>query len=88
LDKKKKNTPDRFDPFTDRLSRDIRNNLTEAFVISLKQKDSRHYKNLSRQWLAKGLGLIYNEYIQMIEYFQLNIFKDRLRRVNFSDWKG
>jgi hypothetical protein len=68
----KKNTSDKnrkkankiFDPFNDRLSRDIRNSLTEAFVASLKQKDSSHYKNLSRQWLAKEPGLLYNEYIQ------------------------
>jgi hypothetical protein len=63
-DIRKKTAPKTFDPFNDRLSRDIRNSLTEAFVTSLKQKDSRHYKNLSRQWLAKEPGLLYNEYIE------------------------
>lgn len=63
-DKKRKKARKRFDPFTDRLSRDIRNSLAEAFVTSFKQKDASHYKNLSRQWLTKGLPLLYNEYIQ------------------------
>ena len=63
-DKKRKKATTRFDPFTDRLSRDIRNSLTEALVTSLKQKDSRLYKNLCRQWLAKKLGPLYNEYIR------------------------
>ncbi len=69
-DKKRKKAIQTFDPFNDRLARDIRNSLKEAFVASLKQKDSRHYQNLSRRWLAKEPGLLYNKYIQMIEYFQ------------------
>jgi hypothetical protein len=63
-DKKRKKAISRFDPFNDRLSRDIRNSLTEAFVTSLKQKNSQPYKQLSRRWLAKGPGLLYNKYIQ------------------------
>lgn len=62
-----------FDPFNDRLSRDIRNSLTDAFTASLKQKDTCSYLNRSRKWLKKELTPAYKDYIQ-----------DRVRRYDLA----
>ena len=63
-DKKQKSAPEKFDPFNDRLSRDIRNSLTDAFMASLKQKDAACYLDQSQKWLKSELGPVYKEYIQ------------------------
>ena len=66
-----KSSSTRFDPFNNRLSRDIRNSLAEAFVDALEQTDKTRYLSVARQWLAKNLDDVYVAYIQ-----------DRLRRYN------
>ncbi|UCF95316.1 MAG: DUF309 domain-containing protein [Desulfobacterales bacterium] len=53
----------KFDPFSDRRSRDIRNSLAEAFVTSLTYKDQTVYRNVARQWQAENLAPVYNDYI-------------------------
>ena len=64
-DKKQKPAPEKFDPFNDRLCRDIRNSLSDAFMVSLKQKDAgRRYLDLSQKWLNKELASVYKDYIQ------------------------
>jgi len=45
-----------FDPFTSRLSRDIRNTLAESFVDALPQLDDSIYRRAAEQWLAENLG--------------------------------
>ncbi len=63
-DKKQKPAPEKFDPFNQRLSRDIRNSLTDAFMTSLKQKNAGCYLDLSQRWLNKDLASVYKDYIQ------------------------
>ena len=63
-DKKQKSAPEKFDPFNDRLSRDIRNSLTDAFMTSLKQKDAGCYLDQSQKWLKGQLATVYKDYIQ------------------------
>ncbi len=63
-------TPDRnkpvakFDPFTNRLSRDIRNTLSEALMVALARMEPSAYRNEADGWFAKNppAGLV--EYIQ------------------------
>jgi uncharacterized protein len=54
----------KFDPFTNRLSRDIRNTLSESFMTALSRMDSSAYRNEADIWRAKNLSDIYLEYIQ------------------------
>ena len=53
-----------FDPFNDRLSRDIRNTLAEAFVDALAQKQPSGYRMVAQQWLTRQLAAEYQNYIQ------------------------
>jgi len=53
-----------FDPFNDRLSRDVRNSLSEAFVASLMQMEEGGYLEQSQEWLRQGLTRTYRQYIQ------------------------
>lgn len=64
LDKKPKAVPETFDPFTDRLSRDIRNSLSDAFMVSLNQRDAGCYLNRSQKWLEKDLAPVYKDYVE------------------------
>jgi hypothetical protein len=59
----------KFDPFNDRLSRDIRNTISEAFIDALSRMEPSAYRHEADIWLAKTPPEIYLEYIQ-----------DRLRR--------
>jgi predicted metal-dependent hydrolase len=66
LDIKIKRSPKitlRFDPFTDRLSRDIRNCLSTEFVRSLNLKRPELYRNAGHELLKKNLASIYRDYI-------------------------
>ena len=65
----KKTSPARFDPFNSRLSRDIRNTLSEAFVDALLQVDKSRYQSTAEQWLARNLDDLHAGYI-----------RDRLKR--------
>jgi uncharacterized protein len=58
-----------FDPFNNRLARDIRNTLSEAFVDALLALDKSEYQNIAQKWLAGNLDDVYAGYI-----------KDRLER--------
>jgi len=59
----------KFDPFSNRLSRDIRNTLSEAFSDALSRMEPSAYRDGADIWLAKTPPEIYLAYIQ-----------DRLRR--------
>ena len=63
-DKKQKSASEKFDPFNDRLSRDIRNSLTDAFMTSLKQKDAGCYLDRSQMLLKRESAPVYKDYIQ------------------------
>jgi hypothetical protein len=54
----------RFDPFRDRLSRDIRNSLSNAFVLALEQMAWREVERVAEDWLKKGLHAVYKDYIR------------------------
>lgn len=62
-------SPDDFDPFNDRLSRDIRNTLSEAFVDALARRQPLEYQAAAKKWLTEKLAAGYVNYI-----------KDRLHR--------
>jgi hypothetical protein len=55
---------DDFDPFNDRLSRDIRNTLSEAFVDALAQMTPSGYQAVAEKWLAGKPAAGYLNYIQ------------------------
>ena len=68
-DKKQKAAPKTFNPFNDRLSRDIRNSLSDAFMVSLKQRDADCYLNRSQMWLKREIPIAHKDYV-----------RDRIRR--------
>jgi len=57
-------SPVDFDPFNDRLSRDIRNTLSEAFIDALAQMAPSGYQAVAEKWLAEKLAAGYVNYIQ------------------------
>ena len=60
----KKMTAANLDPFNDRLSRDIRNTLSEAFIDALARMEPSAYRDEADIWRAKNPSGIYLEYIQ------------------------
>ena len=54
----------RFDPFNNRLARDIRNTLAESYVDALLQLDESVYRREAEQWLAQKLKDEFAGYIQ------------------------
>ena len=51
-----------FDPFQSRLARDIRNNLSKAFLQSLTQKDMSVFQGCGADYLQQKLGPGYERY--------------------------
>ena len=60
----RKTAVDNFDPFNDRLSRDIRNTLSEAFVNALVRMERSAYREVAEKWRAADLSEVYLIYIQ------------------------
>ena len=56
-------TPERFDPFTDRAARDIRNSLSESFVRSMTVMEPDPYLSVARKWGEQNLSSLYADYI-------------------------
>ena len=54
----------KFDPFNNRLSRDIRNTLSEAFMAALSRMEPSAYRDEADIWRAKNPSQIYLDYIQ------------------------
>lgn len=52
-----------FDPFADRLARDIRNELSTAFVRGLDTNRNDFYKVVAERYLAKNLPAVHYNYI-------------------------
>lgn len=57
-------SPAVFDPFNNRLARDIRNSLSEAFVDALTALDRSVYQSIAQKWLAGNLDDVYAAYIR------------------------
>jgi hypothetical protein len=53
-----------FDPFNDRMSRDIRNTLSEAFVDALVKRNPASFEEAARNWLNRVDTGIYEQYIK------------------------
>jgi uncharacterized protein len=53
-----------FDPFRDRMSRDIRNSLTSAFVSEITGKDPGAVCEITKFWLSITLKPVYLNYIE------------------------
>lgn len=53
-----------FDPFNDRLSRDIRNDLSEKFIAALTSADRSSLDEILETWRHKARQPCYGEYIQ------------------------
>jgi len=60
----KKKPADKFDPFNNRLSRDIRNSLSEAFMEALSGGDPSAYREEADIWRGKNPSKVYLDYIQ------------------------
>ena len=60
----KKKPNGKFDPFNNRLSRDIRNTLSEAFMAALSRMEPSAYRGEADIWRDKNPSQIYLEYIQ------------------------
>jgi hypothetical protein len=54
----------KFDPFNNRLSRDIRNSLSEAFMVALSGGDPSAYREEADIWRGKNPSKVYLDYIQ------------------------
>lgn len=52
------------DPFSDRMARDIRNNLSSALVRELTAPDSGAMDTEANKWLARSLAADYRRYIE------------------------
>jgi hypothetical protein len=55
--------PEKFDPFTDRKARDIRNTLSEAFAAALAAMNPDRYLMAARKWRSQKLTQPYVNYI-------------------------
>jgi len=56
--------PSVFDPFNNRLARDIRNTLSQAFSEALMKLDKSEFQIAARKWLAGNSGDVYADYIE------------------------
>jgi hypothetical protein len=57
-------TPPRFEPFQDRLSRDIRNELSAALPLALARHDLAPVRGVAARYLRQGLAAPYVAYIE------------------------
>jgi hypothetical protein len=62
-EKRKLQGSERFDPFTNRTARDIRNSLSDAFVAALAAKEPEQYLNIAQKWQEQNLSARHREYI-------------------------
>ena len=76
--------PEKFDPFTDRTARDIRNTLSESFAASLAAMDPAGYLNVARKWQSPKLPAPYANYIDIrLQRYDL-VFK-KIRECRLDD---
>jgi len=53
-----------FDPFSDRMARNIRNSLTEALVEDLSEGGEKALHQIIQDWRSQDLEPVYNNYIE------------------------
>lgn len=76
--------PEKFDPFTDRTARDIRNTLSEAFAAALAAMDPAEYLNAAHKWRSLKPSACYTHYIDIrLQRYDL-VFK-KLREDRIDD---
>jgi hypothetical protein len=76
-------TPEKFDPFTDRTARDIRNTLSDAFTAALAAMDPVEYLNAAHKWRSKKLPERYTHYIdKRLQHYDLVLKTIREDRSN------
>ena len=63
-DSDKKKPDGKFDPFNNRLSRDIRNTLSEAFMAALSRMEPAAYRDEADIWRAKNPSHVHLDYIE------------------------
>ena len=71
---KNSKTVGKFDPFTDRKARDIRNSLSEAFVAALAAKEPEQYLNIAQRWRQQSISFLYADYIDNRLLSYKNVF--------------
>jgi hypothetical protein len=54
----------KFDPFNNRLARDIRNTLSKSFLESLAEKDASIFHKRAAEYLKQDLEQVYQEYVE------------------------
>jgi hypothetical protein len=65
----------RFDPFNDRMSRNIRNTLSEAFVDALANRNPTSFEEATRNWLSRVDVGIYEQYIEERLWLYRRVFQ-------------
>ena len=74
----------RFDPFNDRLSRDIRNHLSETFVESLAHLNRQACQDAAARWAPGSLPAKYRAYIRKRLQRYQRVFK-QIQKQQLSD---
>ncbi len=64
---------EKFDPFTDRTARDIRNTLSEAFVAALDARNAARVEHAAQRWREQNLSSLHAGYIddRLLRYKQV-----------------
>ncbi len=70
----------KFDPFRDRLSRDIRNDLSEALMTSIEGNDIKPVEDVASHFLSRDPAPIYIGYIKN----RLDLYKQALKIIEFQ----
>ena len=55
----------KFDPFNNRLARDIRNTLSKSFLEALTEKDASIFHKRAAEYLKRDLEKVYQEYVKI-----------------------
>jgi len=76
--------PQRFNPFTDRTARDIRNALSESFAAALVAMDPAGYLIEARKWRSQKLSAQYANYID-IRLQRYDLVFDTIREYRLDD---
>jgi hypothetical protein len=74
----------KFDPFNNRLSRDIRNQLSGSFMSALRTKNLQKVQTLAAQYSGKGFEPYHQEYIEKHLGRYEKVLK-RVKELSFDD---
>lgn len=76
-----KKAPENFNPFEDRLSRDIRNDLSESVIQVLSSRSLEPAEHVAQKYTAKHLAPIYRDYMKN----RLNRYSDALAKLPITN---